>query len=191
LREEKEKSDKAAADLAFKLRQQKRNDDENNDEDKPLTASQLEARLAKERQDTEKRLQKTEAERIVKGLTDSDAEAEFVLEVYNATSFPESWPLERKVRSAYAVANQEKLIGENNELKRALKGRDGVSKDTASGYQDSVKTSESKMSSQDQYAIKASGYKWNGTAKRYEKKLGDGSLLVMDPKTKKTSIISK
>jgi hypothetical protein len=190
-RKARAEAEKAAADLAFKLRDKKRRgeDEEDYGDEKPLTASQLQAILAEERQATEKKLTTMEADKIASSMSGSDEEKELILEIHKNRSFPSHLSLAEQLEEAYLIANKKKIIGENNELKRALKGRQGVNNNSASTHHDEPVTSQPKISGADAQALSQSGFAWNGTTRRFEKKLSNGKKLVIDQKTKKPFII--
>lgn len=194
-RDARERAERALAEQRFKLSEQKRkqqDDDEEDEQDpdsKPLTAKQLQVILANEREQTEKRLQQTQIEQIAKALSGSDAEAQLIVEIYKNRSFPPHLTLSEQVEEAYAIANRKKLIGERNEALRALRGKETVNTNTATTHHEPSQVGEPKLSPQDAQAFKAAGLVWNGTKRRFEKKLGNGSILVRDPKTKQTYLL--
>ena len=184
----RKEAEKAAADLAFKLRQKRRDGDyEEEEEEKPLTAKQLQTILADERQATEKKLMSSEADRIASSLTNSNEEKAVVLEIHKNRTFPAYLSLQDQIEESYVIANRKKILGENSELKRALKGRDGVTRDV-SAHQDQPSTKPN-FSSADNKVISQLGFNWNATTKRFEKKLANGRILAMDSKTKKSYLI--
>lgn len=190
-RKAREDAEKAAADLAFKLRDKKRKgeeEEEYNDEEKPLTASQLQAILAEERQATEKKLMSIEADKIATSLTSSKEEKALVLEIHKNRSFPAHLSLQDQLEESYVIANRKKILGENSELKRALKGKEGVNTNVNS-YQEQAVAGQPKLSPDEQLVLNQSGFKWNPTSRRFEKKLSNGSTLARDSKTKKTFLI--
>lgn len=190
-RKAREDAEKAAADLAFKLREKKRKGEEDYEDEegeKPLTASQLQAILAEERQATEKKLMSIEAEKIASSLAGSDEEKEAILAIHKNRTFPAHLSLQDQLEESYVIANRKKILGENSELKRALKGKEGVNKDTSS-YQDQAVAGQPKLSPDEQLVLNQSGFKWNPTSRRFEKKLSNGNILARDSKTKKTFLI--
>ena len=184
-REAREKAEKALADRRFKESEQRRKEKEaggtGDDDEKPLTANQLEEILSRERETTQKEVQSLRIYEIAKGLATSEAERNLIVEIHKNRSFPAHLSLEEQLEEAYAIANRKKLIGERNEALRALRGKDGVNKDTATTHRDAPKAGEPKLSPADQQAIKGAGFSWNGTNRRYEKKLSGGRILVRKP----------
>ena len=196
-REAREKAEKALADKRFKDAEKKRKEgggegnDDAEDDDKPLTAKELQNILAKEREITQKDLQVTRISDIARKLAGSDAEASLIVEVHKNRSFPSHLTLEEQVEEAYVIANRKKIMGQNSELKRALKGKDGIVTNSAGTHQDVPKGGEPTLSGADAQAIKVAGMVWNGVSRQYEKKLSNGSLLIRDSRTKQTRLIRK
>lgn len=187
----REKAEKILAEKRFKEAERKRQLEENPDyipdEEKPLTANQLETILARERQTTQKEMRISEATRLVENLTNSEAEKALVLEIFKNRNFPDHLSLEEQVEEAYVIANRKKILGENNELKRALKGKAGVNENYAGTYHDApVSASKPTMAPQDAAEFARLGFKWNPTTRLYEKKLANGQTLVRDQKAHKT-----
>lgn len=157
----------------------------------PLTKEELEELLTRERQATEKRFEEQESIRMARELARSDAEAELTLELHKSTTFPPHFTMRDRIRAAHAMANREKIIGEREEALRALRGKEGVSRDATTGFFDSLPGSEPKLSSQDAQAIKDAGFIWNGTSRRFEKKLPNGNIVIRDSKTGNTQVVSR
>ena len=196
-REAREKAEKAAADTSFKLREQKRkgkdeeDDEEEEEVEKPLTASQLQTILAKEREETTKSLNVQRIAEIAGKLATSESERNLLIEIHKNRSFPQHLSLEEQLEEAYAIANRKKLVGERNEALRALRGKDGVNDNPASTHQDAPKSGEPKIDAVDLQAIKEVGYSFNNVSHLYEKKLPNGNTITYNPKTKQTILVKK
>lgn len=195
-RERAEKATQAAADLAFKLRDKKRKEKEeavvdeepedDDDDDKPLTARQLQSILAKNTQDTEKRLQAAAINEKAGKLAQSDSERNLIIEVHKNRTFPAGMSLDEQIEESWVIANRKRILAQNEELKRSLKSRETASDNAASTHRDPGPSSEPKMSANDANAIKASGFIWDGARRLWKKPLRDGkSFLYKDPKTGK------
>ncbi len=194
LKRERERGDaaeKAAADAAFKLREKRRKEEEEglDDEDKPLTAKELENILQRDRQITRKEIQSEIIFEKAKKLAGSEAEAQLIIEIHKNRTFPESLSLDEQLEEAYAIANRKSLMAKNEELKRALRSKDTISDNSVGTHRDSVPLDEPKMSSGDIQAIKAAGFAWDGKSRLYVKKLKSGRTLTYDPKTKTRKVI--
>lgn len=198
-RERTAKAEQAAADKAFKLREAKRKKedgedvegDEEIDEDEPLTKKQLDKVLSKEREKTRKEMQSETIALKAKKLSRSDAEANLIIEIHKNRSFPENLSLDEQLEEAWAIANRKSFVAKNEELKRALKGKETASTDVASTHKDTAPIDEPKANANDVEAIKAAGFVWNGKTRMYEKALKGSRVLVYDPKTKTRRVIGK
>jgi hypothetical protein len=189
-REAREKAEKAAADNAFKLREEKRKREEfsyedNTQEEKPLTAADLQEMLEKQNQTFEKRLNETKVSEFANRVASSKAEADLIVEVFNNRQFPTHFSIEEQMNEAYAIANAKRLVAENNELKRALSNKDGVSRGFATTHSDAMPSSEPKLESDVKAELSAQGFGFNGATRRWEKKISNSKVLVYDLKTKK------
>lgn len=186
-KERKGKPDPKKAFEAKRERHQKVEEKETEEDDKPITRKDLAEIEAKVRRD----LQAEQALTIAKGFASSEKEAELIVEKWKNRTFPATLTLSEQIEEAFAITHRKKLIGERNEALRALRGKEGVNKDSSGTHQDPKKsTSEPKLSSQDTQAIKASGFSYNSTARRFEKKLPNG-VLVWDFKAKRTFLVRK
>ena len=191
--DKKKLEDEMASD-AYKYRRDKREeeeiDDSNRDEEKPLTAHQLETILAKERQSTRQELQRTESSRLIKSKTTSDAEAQLAEEVIGSMTFPPHYTLEDRVDSVVAVINRKKLIGERDEALRALRGRENAEHSPASTHHDALESKgEPKLPADQLQVLKQQGFAWNNVSKQFEKKLSGGRMLIHDTKTKRVRLV--
>jgi len=186
--------------LAYEERKEKRENkekekiDEEEDESKqPVTKSDLEEFMARQNQATEEKIQSTKVDNLISNATGSADEAMLVKKILNDTVFPNGYTLEQRVKGAIALANSDKLVGENSELKRALKSKDGVSSDTTGNYQEGLKSpvSTSKLSKGKELILKQQGIKMNEKTKRYEKKISETKVLVYDVKTNRNVVLTK
>ena len=190
-KERREKAEKAAADLAFKKREEKRKEKSSeetekvSDEDKPLTASQLQEILAKDRQEQFKIFNEQKIQSLAKGLSGSDAETNLTVEIHKNRMWPSDMPLEQQLEEANAIANRKRLVAKNAELLRALKSKDTVSKDFVASYREPAVAEKEKISSVDAQSLKAAGMVWDPQRKVYKKLLGNKQHLYFDPKSKK------
>lgn len=186
--------DKIIADQAFKLRDKKRNEEEDEieDEDKPLTAKQLNDILHKDREKTRKELQSEIISEKTRKLAGSDSESNLIIEIHKNRSFPEGMPLDEQLEEAYAIANRKTIMAKNEELKRALRSKENTSDNPAGTHRDSTPLDEPKISSSDISAIKAAGFVWDGKSRLYIKQLSGGKrILTYDPKLKTQKVINK
>ncbi len=189
-REAREKAERALADDRFRKSNRKRresDDEESEDEpDRPLTKSELEEVLNKDRQINQRLIRQTRIEEITKSMSRSEAEKNLIIEIHKNRVWPTSVPLEEQLEESYAIANRKKIIGERDEALRALRGKGNVTVDTASSHHEPIKGGEVKISPNDNKALQEAGYTFNTTSRRHEKKLPDGSTLIYDVKTKQS-----
>lgn len=180
-KERKGKPDPKKAKDAFKERQSKHQDDEEeSDNDKPLT-----------RREAEKILQEGRALDIANNMANSPKEAELIVEKWKNRTFPTHLSLTQQLEEAYAITHAKKLVGERNEAIRALKAKAGVNKNTATTHREPAAATEPKLSPADASGLKNAGFAFNGVSRRYEKKLSNGDMIIQDPKTKKTFFVKK
>ena len=192
-KEKRLKAEKAAADAAFKLRQQKREeggDGNDNDDDKPLTKGELRSILAQNNQVTQKTLIVNQATIIAGTLAGTDGEADAIVETWKNRIFPDGMDLQDQIEETYAIVNRRKLIGERNEALRGLKGKDAARIDAATGHQagQKVTVSEPKLEADMKSVLVRQGYKFNRDKVRWEKKLANGKYLVKNLKTGKLTV---
>lgn len=177
-KERKGRPDPNKAKEAFKKREEKREED--TDEEKPLTRKELEQILANER----KLGVRDSVLTVAQSLTSNPKEAELLVLKWENRTFPSNLSLAEQMEEVYVITHKNKIIGENKELKRALRGKAGVNTNPAGTHQDPPKGTEPQLSPADAHAIKAAGFVWNGTSRQFEKKLKDGSTLIRDSKSK-------
>lgn len=195
---EKKRADdaiQAAADLAFKLRKGKREEEldtvpENEPEPdlaKPVTALDVARMLDARDADREKTSQEAQALELARKNTTSEDEAQAAFQTWRSRVQP-SGDLEADVLFAIGGVHSRRIAGQSKEVQRARASTDTVSTDTAETHLDAPEAPEVKISPQDASAIKAAGMSWDGAKRVYKKSLqkdGKGKFLYYDPKTKK------
>lgn len=196
-REAREKAEKALAEGRYKFKRKDKEADEETeeseeDENKPLTKSEVQKLLAENSQRTVKELQGGQIAAIARKLAGSDAEAQLIVEIHKNRTFPSHLSLDEQLEEAYVIANRKKIMAETNEVRRALKGKEAADNDAASDHNKGfTPNAKPNMSAQDTQALKDAGWTWNGTAKQWEKKLGNGNTIVKDPKTGQVSEVKR
>lgn len=190
-REAREKAEKAAADLAFKLREKQRANKETEtvEEEKPISSKEVEAMLAREREEVRKEMQSQRIEEIAGTFSVNDTEKQLIIELHKNRSFPSHLSLEEQIEECYLIANKEKIKGEISELTRAVSSRRNASGGSAGTHHEGMKGSTPKLAADEAVVYEQVGLKFNETSRMYEKKLPDGSTLIKDPKTKATRIV--
>lgn len=184
-KERADKAEKAIAAIAFKNREKKHDkEDEKDDEgeeDKPLTAKEINKILDQERQRTRKELQVEVITEKAKKLAGSDAEASLIIEIHKNRTFPDDLSLDEQLEEAYAIANRGKILAENAELRRKARSKDTATDAVAGSHRDSQAADAPKLSAGDAQALHAVGYVWDGKIQRYVKISGNYKL-IHDPK---------
>lgn len=197
-RQRREKAERALAESAFKDRRERKEKEAGEEdnlemgtegEDRPLTKKDLQILLAQERQNTEKRIQENRAIEIVKKLTSSEDEADYIMQLHRNRQWPEYLSLEEQLEEAHAIANKKKLLAKNSELMRALRSRDGVSRDTASSYRDSDVGTGVKMNASDKASYERAGFKYDAKQRLWLLKLPSGKTLAKDHRTGVTKLL--
>lgn len=190
----REKAEKALADKRFKDAERKRkaqedgDDIDEDDEDKPVTGKELQRILDENTQRTTKLLMGGQIKDIANSLADSPEEAEAIIEIHANRSFPAHLSLQEQLEEAHAIANRKKLVSTNSELKRALKSKGTVSKDSAGTHRDPMSGTAPKMSPNDVASYKRAGFTYDTRDRLWKKKLPTGKFLVKDPITKQTYV---
>jgi hypothetical protein len=159
-------------------------EDDSSEEDEPLTKAQVEQMISEGTQVSTKAVTEAKAEIIASTLSGSDAEKNLVLDKWKHRTFPAHLSLEDQVREAHVLANSKRILGKADEIKRAMKGKDGISTDSATTHRVSAKSgAEGKVSSDVKKVLADGNWKYNQAAGRYEKQSGSGKLMYRDAKT--------
>lgn len=190
-REAREKAEKALAEKRFntsKKRRQEKPEEGEEDEggEKPLSESRLKEILDEDREQNKMEFERTRAEDIAKKYGKSDSERKLILEIHRNRRFPSHLSLEDQIEESYVIANRKKIIGENAELKRALKGKDGANDDSSNAHHESMKGTAPKLPAGDEVSYKRAGFVYDTKDKVWKKKLASGKYLIKDPVSKKT-----
>jgi hypothetical protein len=177
------KAEKALAEKRFKNSEKNREEDEPEDEDKPLTKSELSKLLAENEQKNQKIIETKEAEALAERLAGSEDEKKLILAKWKNRTFPSNYSLKEQIQESYILANGSKLIAERNEALRALKGRDGINRDTADTHIEPQTTKDAEVTGDVKSVIGRRGFVFNQTTKQYEKTTANGKKLIYDKKT--------
>ncbi len=190
--EERSKAQRAIANAKYGERKAKREapapedePEEDEDDDKPLTRKDIQ----KIQQDTEKRLQEREAYAIARQLTGSDEGARAVALYWKNRVVP-TGDLQADVEFAYGGLHHKKLMATNSELARSLANKGGTGRGPSSPQGDGDAAPAPKLKSDMVAVMKQSGYVY-GKDKQWRKKLPNGNSLILDPKTRKTTLVKK
>jgi len=178
------KAEKALADKRFKDSEKKREGDKSEDnDDKPLTKAELSQILAENEQKNRKVIEKQNAEALASRLAGSEDEKKLILAKWENRTFPANYSLEEQIKESYVLANGNKLIAERDEALRALKGKDGINRDTAETHIEPQPTKDSQVSGDIKTVIGRRGFVFNNQTKQYEKTTANGKKLIYDKKT--------
>lgn len=183
----REKAEKTTADIAFKLREEKRKKEEgfeNEDEEKPLSKSDLQVILEQQNQRFENILSADKVSEITKEIALSPEEAEAIIETYKNRQFPSTLSLREKLLEAQAIVNAPKLKAINSELARSLKAKGGVNYNPQSAQQEALPGGEAKIPVDIKNSLKQQGFSFNQKTHRFEKEVNNRTLIY-DDKTKK------
>jgi hypothetical protein len=162
-----------------------RQEDMDEPEEEPYVESQMSRedieRLVAER--TQQVLAQANEDRIVdlsEKLADSPKEAELVREIHRNRVFPVGMSLQDQLVEAHAIATAKRIQAKNVELGRKLQSTSTASRNTATTQRDPQASPAPKIASDLAASMRAAGYTHNPQLKRYEKKLPNGKILVLD-----------
>ena len=189
-KEARERAEQALAQARFKADELKRKEkeekgDDFGDEDKPVTARELKEILATVRQVTQKEFQAGRIAELVGQLAESDEEKALVIEIHTNRNFPSYLTLEQQVREAYVIANSKRLLDQRDEALRALRNKEGVNVNAAQSHREPLQGPEPKLAPDTKSIMSQKGFIFNPQTRRYEKKIGQGKVLIFDLTTKK------
>lgn len=177
---------------AFRKRSEKRHQDEDeedaDDDDKPMSRRELEEVIKRERQTAYKQAQADRIQELARELSESDAEATYIMEIHKNRTFPESLSLREQLEEAAAIANRKRLVSKNKELTRALNSKNTASNGSAGTHKDGMSGSAPKMSAQDTAAYARAGFSFDTKSRIWKKPLPNKKFLFKDPKSKRTWI---
>lgn len=146
------------------------------DDDKPITAKELPAILARERQATQKDLQETRALDIARANTSSESEAQAAVVFWKNRVVP-TGNIEEDIKFAIGGLNSKKIVAKNTELARALRAKDTITDNAMGEHRDGLPNEAPKLA--DNSPLK--GYEWKG-GNTYTKKLSNGKTLFRNAK---------
>ncbi len=166
-RELAERDEKAKK--AFEERERKRKEE---GEEKPLTKSEMLALMEENREKDRKASLEERALETANKLTGNPKEAELYIEVWRNRKLFGS--LENQLREAKAISEATRTQAENEELKRALLNKDGISGDGTNAQRKPPLGGEPKLDENDKTVLK--GWTWTGTD--YTKVIAGGKKIL-------------
>lgn len=162
------------------LKKQQPEESEDEDEDRPLTKREVEAMLA---ENLHRNTLESQGDRLIEiseSLAETAQEAELIRQIHSNRVFPLGMPLQEQLQEAQAIANVKRLEARNSELARKVQSQQTVSRNTATTYRDPQKSLEPELAPDLKASMTRSGYVFNGTSRRYEKKLPNGKTLIKE-----------
>jgi len=182
--ERREAAERLLAEDRYNASRQKRETDEEREareaseaeEDKPITAKELPAILARERQIAQKESQEGRALDIARANTSSESEAQAAVLFWKNRVIP-TGSLEDDMKFAIGGLNSKKIVAKNNELARALRAKDTISNDSTGEHRDGLPNEVPKLP--ENSPLK--GYKYEGGS-IYSKVLPSGKTLFRNAK---------
>ena len=172
---------------AFKKREAKHKESDESegeeDDSKPLTRAELKALLEERESGKAKNEQAREAMTIAKTLTETEDEALYAVELFKHITLPFD-SLDESIRFIIAGMNADRIMGQTQEVKRALKSKETARKNTAVTVRDKASGSQPALSGDMKVVLKNQGYKYLSDKKVYGKKLPTGKMLFNDGKGK-------
>lgn len=146
------------------------------EDEKPITAKDLPAILARERQIAQKEAQEGRALEVARANTSTEAEAQAAVLFWKNRVVP-TGNLEEDMKFAIGGLNSKKIVAKNAELARALRAKDNISSDIPSEHRDGLPNEAPKLP--DNSPLKEYKYMGNNI---YSIKLKTGKTLFRNAK---------
>lgn len=157
-------------------------EDEYIDEDeKPVTRRELQEMLAEQAHRNALESQQDAIAEISESLAESPSEAELIRTIHANRVFPAGMSLREQMMEAQAIATVKRTQAKNAELARTIKSQQTVSRNTATTHRDPQAALEPDLAPDLKASMQRAGYTYNNTARRYEKVLPNGKILVKEP----------
>ncbi len=197
--ERSKEKDKKLADLDFKLREKNRQgkkegdeEQENDEDDKPITKKDLENLLSKNQQQIRQDLMGDTIKKMAKEIAQSDAEANFIVEIHKNRTWPQDISLSEQLEEAAAIANRKPFMAARKaEMERAKKNKENSSSENLGSFRDAQIIDEPKIDANAKKALLGGGFAWDGKRRLYVKTLSKDKILTYDSKTKVRKVIAK
>lgn len=176
-----EEARKEKARLAFVERDKRRKEREasgETDADKPLTRREAEELISSSNSQSQKSILEGKAEAVARSLSSNETEVQAVLAKWRNRQFPEDMQLAEQIEEMHAAVNRNKILGTNRELGRALRNKDGISRDVASTHRDPLESTAPKLPE----GSPLKSYTYDKSRRLYFKKLASGKVMYVNPK---------
>lgn len=148
--------------------------DEGDGDKKPLTKTELREMFDEERETVRKELRVEQAREIANSLAGNNPmKADLILETWKNRNLVGT--LHEQMEEAQAIAFRKRTLGENEELKRALANKNGMTNDGANMQRKPMLTQEPKLNPVDKTAL--AGYTWDSSKNAYKKVIAKGTKV--------------
>lgn len=171
-----------AKERIIKKRQQEdpQDDDDLDEEDRPMTRAEVQELLNRNTHDTILASQKTEIQNTSEDIAETPEEAELIRTIHANRVYPVGMSIREQMQEAQAVATIQRERAKNGELARKIQSQNNVSRNTATSHRDPQAPLEPDLAPDLKDSMKRSGYTYNSSNKRYEKKLPNGKILLKE-----------
>lgn len=166
----------------FKAKEEVAETPSEDDEDRPLTRKDL----IRVQQEAKREAYADRIKELAEARSSSPEEAELLVAMHANRSFPLDSTLKEQIEEVFAIASHKKLLAQNQELARALSGKERASDNPAGTHRDPQPGSAPKQSAADKAAYQRAGFVYDTKSRVYVKELASGKKLIKDPKTKQT-----
>lgn len=182
-----EELEKKLAGVKFKEREEKRelSEDEKEEISKGVSEERLIEILNERDSKYEKKLESQKLSSMAESLTESEDEANYAMQVWQNTDLSHiSDSKEEQLRFVIAGMNHERVLAQNNELKRSLQSKDTANRNTATTARDARNANEPSVEGDMKAVLNKKGFKYSNEKKAYTKKLANGKTMFADGKGK-------
>jgi len=172
LKERDRKAKEAFLERERKRKEAEENGDEEDEEDKPLTKKNVNKILEEREEKIRKEMREEQAIELAKKMTESDLEANLVMEIWKNRTL--SGTLNEQIEEAHAIATYKRSQKQNEELKRALMGKDGENNDGFNAQRKPANKGEPNVNATDKTVLSGT---WDGTKNAYKKTIAGGKKI--------------
>lgn len=150
--------------------------------DKPLTKAEAEQFMIEREERIRKEMREERVRETAKKLTESDSEAELVVEIWKNRTL--AGTIEEQIAEAHSIALGRKLRAQNAELQRAIASGGSVVTDALSGQRTPPPKGPTNVADTDKTVLQ--GMTWDAGKRRYWKKLqGTNKIFCVSEDLKK------
>lgn len=171
---------KARERIERKLNSEPEDEEEIDEEERPVTRRELAELLARQAHETTLTTQEDTIVELSESLGQTSQEAELIRSIHANRIFPVGMPLREQLAEAAAIALVKRTEARNSELARKIQSQNTVSRNTATTHRDPQANLEPELAPDLKVSMQRAGYIYNNTSRRYEKKLPNGKTLVKE-----------